>query len=144
MPATEHAVENESAPLDDIILYLLSKSSRDVLESGYKVPISDVHNLFEPIEEELREEFNIPVKFHKSSEEVHSRQIERALNDIIPYKIPVRNPSFSLEITRDISDMALERVSDELTEQQKNSLDKLSEEPKFQEKLRDHSEKLKG
>lgn len=144
MSAVEPSPDGESIPLDKIVLYLLAKSSKDVIGNGYKIPISDVHHLFDPLEEELREDFGTRLKFHKSSEEIHSRQIERALNDIIPYKIPVRNPSFSLEISESIRDMALERVTDEMTKGQQRQLDRLLQDSEFREKLHEHTEKLQG
>lgn len=134
----------ERPSLDQILIYLLTKASKQQVGSGIKVPISDVHDIVAPLEADLNREFDIPVKFHRSSEDVHSRQVERALNDVIPYKIPVRNPSFSLEISENIRDMALERVSEELADDQQDVLDEMVENEEFQDNVDEFAESLES
>lgn len=131
----------EKPKLDEVILYLLAKQAE---QEGYKIPISDVHQVLATVEGTLRDELHLPLSFHQSSQHVHSQQIEQALADIIPYKIPVRNPSFSLEISERIGRKALDRTGADMGQEYREILDQLAEDSEFQRKLRELSTPTEG
>lgn len=142
MASARNASRPDGPTLDDIIVYLMARAANQQFDRGVKVPISDIHDVVAPLEEDIHREFDIPLKFHRSSEDIHSQQVEQALNDIIPYKIPVRNPSFSLNVDERVGDLALESVSAKLNEDDRETLDSLVESDEFRERLAEVGEAL--
>lgn len=130
--STAHTRSEQDHPeLDDIIIYLFSKLSVEK-DSDIKIPVSKVHKVLEPLAEELREDFDIYVKYHKSSVDVHSQQVEQALDDVYTV-IRVSNPSFSLNFSKNISNMSVERATERFSEEDIRQLDSYLEQEDFSE-----------
>ena len=136
--------ENKKQPvsLADVITYILTKLEEEEINGGYKIASSDLHNILEPIGDEIQSSLGVNLKFHKNSKNIHSRQVERAINDITPYKIPVRNPSFSLAISEQTGEIEFEKISEKIDSKSKKKIDDLMKSDDFKEKVQKFTEDL--
>lgn len=132
---------DQSTRLDQAILYLLISEAEE-RPDGYKIPISKVHDVLFEISDELEHELGVSLKFNRNGPQIHSPQVEDALNDIVPYSIPVRNPSFSLEVSKDVAEVISTNIKEQIPDEQKSRLDSLSEDPGYREVLNKTTQSL--
>lgn len=132
---------DHSIRLDEVLLYLLVREIESRPE-GYKIPISKVHDVIYTVAEELESEFGFSLKFNENGPQIHSPQLEEAINDIVPYSIPVRNPSFSLEVSPDVAKVASASISKRIPEDERSFLDSLSEEDQYRSTLNNKARSL--
>lgn len=136
-----HSPEHSVKP-DDAILYLLISHARESRGDGYKLPMYRLHDIFYCVEDEIESELGIPLKFHESSDRVFSKQIKEALENLVPYTIPVQNPSFTLEITPEVADVALVSLEEALTDEQTAALRRVFDDEGFQGALESHTRSM--
>lgn len=129
--------EEEELRLDQVLLYLIAKEAENRDWEGFKIPMTAVHQIVHTIEGDL-EDLGIRLKFHESVGDVHSQQVDKALKNIIPYLIPVSNPSFSLDVYDRIGKQAFERADDWVPDQYKQRLDEISRKDSYRQVMEDH------
>lgn len=125
--------------LEDALLYLFGKESESRDGEGIRIPLSSVHKIVKEIEPALKD-LGIRLKFHEGSEVVHSKQVDEAIDNLIPYLIPIRNPSFSLDIYREVGENALSEAENELSRQQIADLEQIFESDNFRRAISTYSE----
>lgn len=137
--ASQQDDESGELRLEDALLYLFGRESKNREGAELIVPLSSVHRIVKEIEPELRD-MGVRLKFHEGSEIVHSKQVDEAINNLIPYLIPVRNPSFSLDVYEEVGQNALRESKNELSEYQIEKLEDIFDSDRFREAVREHTQ----
>lgn len=123
--------------LDDVILYLLSKEATEKGEK-VKISLSGIHNLMEPIHEDLENGFEMFIHFHESRDDVWSQQVEDAIYDVVPYGAQLEM-SGTVFLDDDLARMTYARVKQSLSEKATDFLDTIAETAEYRDALEEYA-----
>jgi hypothetical protein len=109
--------------LEDVLLYLMARHAE--VHDGAKLSVTDFHSALAALEPAI-EELGITVLFHRTSQGAWSRQVEHALNNLVPFDIRYVNPRFALVLDKPSAEPRLDRLRQRLDKRVVAALDSMS------------------
>lgn len=125
--------------LRDALLYVWSNAVLRGADDRSKVPSGAVHAAVASISSEI-EALGVPLLFDAGPGYPHSRQVDRALDDITPFGVRYENPAFYVVLERDRASRHVTNLRQRLPEYAMTELDGLID--RFQLELRRASDTL--
>lgn len=94
------------------MLYLIAKEAAEK-KHDCKILVDHVHRIFAGFEGEL-ERLGVQVLFTRNPVDVYSKQVEEAIDELVPFDLEIVNPSFSVRLPHENAAVRLRHAKKDL------------------------------